>query len=363
MSSITQEQFNYAACAFTDWWTHHVEPSDPNVGSWQVQRSRFHDEVVHITITRVVSSPGATALKQPKGYEDVEIPWDIGGDEVFEDDPATERGETGQGRAGSPHVYDISLTYHPGYGVPALYLKGRKCDGQRVTLMEVLEDYPLLAPLVPQCSVTQLGSGSMKDSDQPVPWQFISEEDHPLLQEPWFCLHPCGTSEVMASILPGHHQDCPERCCTDCCRLEVSEALPSMNGEEPYPTGGPRADGVDCRNPTMTQPMGSLAGVPSGGQQVAHHHALVPVSKQQDELSGLGEGSRGNNGHLGPLCDARSSGEVEQPGADASSLMSHVTCAHLRYLLVWCSTVLPLVDMKLPHRTQREGVLQCPVPS
>ncbi|KAI3866907.1 hypothetical protein MKW92_018872 [Papaver armeniacum] len=31
-------------------------------------------------------------------------------------------------------------------------------------------------------------------------WTFITQEEHPLLNRPWYTLNPCGTSEWMASV-------------------------------------------------------------------------------------------------------------------------------------------------------------------
>ncbi|KAJ9176697.1 hypothetical protein P3X46_011981 [Hevea brasiliensis] len=85
------------------------------------------------------------------------------------------------------HYYDFHIVYSASYGVPVLYFRGYYSDGCPLQLNEIEKD-------LPACSAKVLLESK---------WTFITQEEHPYLNRPWYKLHPCGTSEWMKLLFLG----------------------------------------------------------------------------------------------------------------------------------------------------------------
>ncbi|KAL0369892.1 UNVERIFIED_CONTAM: Ubiquitin-like-conjugating enzyme ATG10 [Sesamum angustifolium] len=87
------------------------------------------------------------------------------------------------------HHYDFHVVYSASYRVPVLYFRAycsaSSPDGQPLLLDDMEKDLPLN-------SVEQLTRSQR---------MFITQEEHPQLNRPWYTLHPCGTSEWMKLLL------------------------------------------------------------------------------------------------------------------------------------------------------------------
>ncbi|KAK4408729.1 Ubiquitin-like-conjugating enzyme ATG10 [Sesamum angolense] len=102
------------------------------------------------------------------------------------------------------HHYDFHVVYSASYRVPVLYFRAycsvklilsilglyqliiaSSPDGQPLLLDDMEKDLPLN-------SVEQLTRSRR---------MFITQEEHPQLNRPWYTLHPCGTSEWMKLLL------------------------------------------------------------------------------------------------------------------------------------------------------------------
>ncbi|KAG8640413.1 ubiquitin-like-conjugating enzyme ATG10 isoform X2 [Manihot esculenta] len=79
------------------------------------------------------------------------------------------------------HYYDFHIVYSASYRVPVLYFRGYDSEGLPLQLNEIEKD-------LPACSAKVLLESK---------WTFITQEEHPYLNRPWYKLHPCGTSEWM----------------------------------------------------------------------------------------------------------------------------------------------------------------------
>uniref|UniRef100_A0A1J3HQK5 Ubiquitin-like-conjugating enzyme ATG10 n=1 Tax=Noccaea caerulescens TaxID=107243 RepID=A0A1J3HQK5_NOCCA len=85
------------------------------------------------------------------------------------------------------HYYDFHVVYSASYRVPVLYFRGYCSGGQPLSLDVIKEDLPS-------------GSlGLLLESK----WTFITQEEHPYLNRPWFKLHPCGTEEWIKLLSSG----------------------------------------------------------------------------------------------------------------------------------------------------------------
>ncbi|NXL84379.1 ATG10 enzyme, partial [Alectura lathami] len=81
--------------------------------------------------------------------------------------------------------YEYHVLYSSSYQVPVLYFRACFLDGRLLTLDEIWGS-------VHVCYQARLQEG---------PWDTITQQEHPLLGQPFFVLHPCRTKEFMSSIL------------------------------------------------------------------------------------------------------------------------------------------------------------------
>ncbi|XP_072438585.1 ubiquitin-like-conjugating enzyme ATG10 isoform X2 [Chiloscyllium punctatum] len=81
--------------------------------------------------------------------------------------------------------YEYHVVYSSSYQAPVLYFRACYSDGKPLTLEEIWEN-------VHDCYKERLFQG---------PWDTITQQEHHLLGQPFFVLHPCRTSELMTSIM------------------------------------------------------------------------------------------------------------------------------------------------------------------
>ncbi|KAM3251496.1 ubiquitin-like-conjugating enzyme ATG10 isoform X1 [Capsicum annuum] len=79
------------------------------------------------------------------------------------------------------HHYDFHVIYSSSFKVPVLYFRAYCSDGEPLTIEDLEQDFPVYT------------AQSLAISK----WTFITQEEHPYLNRPWYKLHPCGTSEWM----------------------------------------------------------------------------------------------------------------------------------------------------------------------
>jgi ubiquitin-like-conjugating enzyme ATG10 len=86
------------------------------------------------------------------------------------------------------HIFDFHILFHPSYQQPTLYFKGRSSEGMPLDIHVMEAHFQLLyngQEPASQCS-----------------WKFIGVEEHLVLRQPYYMLHPCQTAEVMALLRP-----------------------------------------------------------------------------------------------------------------------------------------------------------------
>uniref|UniRef100_A0A9L0SDZ4 Ubiquitin-like-conjugating enzyme ATG10 n=1 Tax=Equus caballus TaxID=9796 RepID=A0A9L0SDZ4_HORSE len=81
--------------------------------------------------------------------------------------------------------YEYHVLYSCSYQVPVLYFRASFLDGRPLALKDIWEG-------VHECYKTRLLQG---------PWDTISQQEHPILGQPFFVLHPCKTNEFMTPVL------------------------------------------------------------------------------------------------------------------------------------------------------------------
>ncbi|XP_019052621.1 PREDICTED: ubiquitin-like-conjugating enzyme ATG10 isoform X2 [Nelumbo nucifera] len=85
------------------------------------------------------------------------------------------------------HFYDFHILYSGSYKVPVLYFRAYYSDGQPLALDDIEKDLPPNSLKI------------LRESK----WTFITQEEHPYLNRPWYTLHPCGTSEWVKLLFSG----------------------------------------------------------------------------------------------------------------------------------------------------------------
>ncbi|XP_071717225.1 ubiquitin-like-conjugating enzyme ATG10 [Rutidosis leptorrhynchoides] len=79
------------------------------------------------------------------------------------------------------HEYEFHIVYSPCYRVPVLYFRAHNNEGQPLNLDQIEKNLPTKSSKV------------LIESK----WTFITLQEHPYLDRPWYTLHPCGTSDWM----------------------------------------------------------------------------------------------------------------------------------------------------------------------
>ncbi|KAF9135178.1 hypothetical protein BGX30_011644 [Mortierella sp. GBA39] len=107
------------------------------------------------------------------------------GEQEEEDDPVVENST-------STTTFDyLSVNYHivfsPSYQVPVLYFNAYRPDGPAISLEEIYES------LVPEEWRGAIRNAGLNGG--------ISQQDHPVLNTPYFYMHPCETVPLMETIL------------------------------------------------------------------------------------------------------------------------------------------------------------------
>ncbi|XP_071586485.1 ubiquitin-like-conjugating enzyme ATG10 [Heliangelus exortis] len=101
------------------------------------------------------------------------------------EEPLDDSQVAGVGATGEVIRYEYHVLYSSSYQVPVLYFRACFLDGRPLTLDEIWKS-------VHACYQARLLEG---------PWDTITQQEHPLLGQPFFVLHPCRTNEFMTSIL------------------------------------------------------------------------------------------------------------------------------------------------------------------
>ncbi|XP_035876383.1 ubiquitin-like-conjugating enzyme ATG10 isoform X2 [Phyllostomus discolor] len=81
--------------------------------------------------------------------------------------------------------YEYHVLYSCSYQVPVLYFRASFLDGRPLSLKDIWEG-------VGECYKTRLQQG---------PWDTITQQEHPILGQPFFVLHPCRTTELMSPVV------------------------------------------------------------------------------------------------------------------------------------------------------------------
>lgn len=178
--SISADEFRIAALAFAERWDKCKSSFSQSQWSW-VSPNRLG-----VAADNVEGYLCLQSILIPKGNKDNSCDEASTGkskeEPCFdsEDDPI-DNATLVQSSDDEAHYYDFHIVYSNSYRVPVLYFRGYCIDGQPLVLVDIEKDLPA-------------NSSKMLTESK---WTFITQEEHPYLNRPWYTLHPCGTCEWM----------------------------------------------------------------------------------------------------------------------------------------------------------------------
>lgn len=176
--SISSDEFRIAALAFSERW----EKCNSSLSQW----SWVSPKRLGVAADNVEGYLCLQNIQIPKGTKDNccdEASADKSEEEPCFDneDYPVDNATLVQSSDGEAHYYDFHIVYSNSYRVPVLYFRGYCIDGQPLMLDNIEKDLPA-------------NSSKMLTESK---WTFITQEEHPYLNRPWYTLHPCGTCEWM----------------------------------------------------------------------------------------------------------------------------------------------------------------------
>ncbi|KAL9169380.1 hypothetical protein ABFS82_04G075900 [Erythranthe guttata] len=181
--TLSSTEFYVAASAFAQQWRK-FNSSLPH-WSWLPSPNRppwiFHDnQVGYLCVERVIlprlSEESSNKDDDQIEKEDCNSEYE---DEFVDTAVLVQRDGRGE------HRYDFHVVYSASYRVPVLYFRAYCNDGQPLSLDDIEKDIPVnSAELITRSK-----------------WTFMTQQEHPILDRPWYTLHPCGTSEWMKLLI------------------------------------------------------------------------------------------------------------------------------------------------------------------
>ncbi|OIT32125.1 PREDICTED: ubiquitin-like-conjugating enzyme ATG10 [Nicotiana attenuata] len=87
------------------------------------------------------------------------------------------------------HHYDFHIVYSSSFRVPVLYFRAYCSDGEPLAIEDLEKEFP--AYTTQELAISK--------------WTFITQEEHPYLNRPWYTLHPCGTGDWMKLLFSNEH--------------------------------------------------------------------------------------------------------------------------------------------------------------
>lgn len=161
-----------------------VAASEQLGDGWELRHVRTSDVTEETTTFMVRKKSIFIESNEEKG--DTELSTDIGEQETVKDEDPARLGTVQNPREAVTFEYHV--IYSASYRVPVLYFTASYGNGRIVPLKEVWRK------VVSPFHVTR---------DSGMEWESVTQCEHPILGQPFYHLHPCHTSSVMATAL-GH---------------------------------------------------------------------------------------------------------------------------------------------------------------
>ncbi|CAK7349219.1 unnamed protein product [Dovyalis caffra] len=182
--TLAQNDFSVAAHVFAEKWKRNNSaspswlwvnsPKGPLLASSQhVEGYLSLENICVLVSTEDNHDEGSCSMEEETGFSEIE--------------GAADNATLVQSNCHEVHYYDFHIVYSASYRVPVLYFRAYCSDGRPLLSNEIEKD-------LPACSTKALLETK---------WTFITQEEHPYLNRPWYKLHPCGTGEWMKLLFLG----------------------------------------------------------------------------------------------------------------------------------------------------------------
>ncbi|KAL2653482.1 hypothetical protein R1flu_021610 [Riccia fluitans] len=170
--TLSGEEFQHAAKEFLKIWNNHSS----STFQWSWQECPYSSAGGYLILEDVVLN-----------FIDEEVDGDEEEDGIEEEDSnnfpdAATLVSTDSSGQSSRCTYHVM--YNESYRVPSVFFRGYYPDGRPINWFEV--GLSLSAEFAQRIDENK--------------WTFLTQEEHPYLHLPWYMLHPCGTSGIMALI-------------------------------------------------------------------------------------------------------------------------------------------------------------------
>ncbi|KAJ7950589.1 ubiquitin-like-conjugating enzyme ATG10 [Quillaja saponaria] len=170
--TLSSSDFYLAACAFAKKWKIY----NPTVPQWLWLPCSKNDWVSSHMVDGYLSMENMFFLSSSE-EEHVEGSKTRKEPESSEKEEPFDHATLVQNDFHEVHHYDFHIVYSASYRVPVLYFRAYHNDGQPLMFHEIEKDLPAQSAKI------------LLESK----WTFITQEEHPYLNRPWYKLHPCGT--------------------------------------------------------------------------------------------------------------------------------------------------------------------------
>ncbi|XP_064152550.1 ubiquitin-like-conjugating enzyme ATG10 isoform X2 [Anguilla rostrata] len=166
-----------------------VQHSHALSDGWSWEEVKGSDEGY---MRKTVLVPGRTAPRSARNgasepADDLDTLGQREGQDLEDDDEeqAGDDEEHAASETSSPTRYEYHVLYSCSYQAPVLYFRASTLDGRPLSLEDIWDN---VHPNYRQ----RLLQG---------PWDTITQQEHPLIGQPFFVLHPCRTQDLMRPIL------------------------------------------------------------------------------------------------------------------------------------------------------------------
>ena len=168
MATITYPQFETFAKNF-------AALSEKVGDSWELRSAGDIPHVVYLVKTC------AHVIDTATGGDCVLVDLGVEGNLVEENDDATVRHDVLQCR--SPVWLEYHVVYSVSYSVPTLYLNAYHQNGKSLSIDDIWK-------LIP----------SFYGPSTDTKWEILSQQEHPILNRPFYYIHPCHTSTALSTV-------------------------------------------------------------------------------------------------------------------------------------------------------------------
>ncbi|XP_048875234.1 ubiquitin-like-conjugating enzyme ATG10 isoform X2 [Brienomyrus brachyistius] len=110
---------------------------------------------------------------------------DMLGEDVQDGGPDDAEGTPAPPGAAAVIRYEYHVLYSSSFQTPMLYFRASTLDGRSLSLEEIWDGV----------------HSNYRQRLLHAPWDSITQQEHPLLGQPFFALHPCRTQEFMSPVL------------------------------------------------------------------------------------------------------------------------------------------------------------------